>query len=153
MLPLLTPQPTIVKQCCPLGELETVASLCLKAGIACRVTGPAADRTVFVHAVQNSSNEHIEREPGAYGPVFIKVSGKTSCRRALKALGFLAYVVFDYAARESLRGLPEARSALPVGRPRKAHPLSGAERQRRFRGKAFQATPARRSLSFGPSPG
>ena len=53
--------------------------------------------------------------------------------RAILALGILTYAVFDYAARESMRGQPEARMAFPVGRPRKAHPLSGAERQRRWR--------------------
>ena len=135
MLPIIMPDAQIVKRCSRRGSRETVTSLCLKAGIACRVTGPAADRKVWVLATQGSLPEHIEREPGAYGPVFIKVAGKTIRRRSFKALGFLAYVVFDYASRESLRGLPEARMVGPVGRPRQAHSLSGAERQRRFRNK------------------
>ena len=46
---------------------------------------------------------------------------------------FQIYAVLDYAARESMRGRPEARLSPPSGRPRKGHPLSGAERMRLWR--------------------
>jgi hypothetical protein len=130
MLPIVMPKATIVKRSRRSGKRHTVVSLCREAGVECRVTGPAANRTVYVDL---SSEPYVEREPGPFGAVAVGVQGKSSREQALLALGYLAYVVFDYAARESLCGRPEAAMSLPVGRPRKARALSGAERQKRWR--------------------
>jgi hypothetical protein len=132
MLPIIMPQEMIVEKA-PRGHRWTVKSLCRAADIECRVTGPAAGRRVHL---RRSKSLDIFREPGSLGLVSVGVPGGSKKDRAVLALGLLAYVVFDYAARESMSGRPEARFALPVGRPRKARPLSGAERQRRWRGKS-----------------
>ena len=107
----------------------TIHSLCQAAGIECCVTGPAAERKVYLHP----GNLDVTREPGPYGNVSIGIPQDGKRSRAILALGILAYAVFDYASRESMRGRPEARMAFPPGRPRKPHPLSGVERQRRWR--------------------
>jgi hypothetical protein len=126
------PEVEIVKRV-PRGRKLTIEKLCLAAGIECRVTGQAADRVIYL---SQTSRLRASREPGPFGPVAVGVAGGNERRRAVLALGVLAYAVFDYAARESMRGRPEARFALPVGRPRKARPLSGAERQRRWRSRS-----------------
>jgi hypothetical protein len=131
MLPAIFPEVKIAKADRG-GRAMTVSSLCDEAQIPCRVTGPAADRVVYLR--QTAALE-ASREPGAFGVVSIGVPAGKEQRRAVLALGILAYAVFDYTARESMRGRPEAQLARPVGRPRKAVPLSGAERQRRWRSK------------------
>jgi hypothetical protein len=128
MLPASYPRVQIAARA-PAGQATTVRALCLLAGIECRVTGPAALRPV---RLGHASALTAVREPGPAGVVWIGAPQMARRRRALHALGLLAYAVFDYAARESLRGLPEARPAA-AGRPRKARVLSGAERQRRWR--------------------
>ena len=139
MLPVVFPKVEIVKRV-PRGHRWTVRTLCRTAGIACRVTGPSAERRVYTSKIQPGAQEgRAFREPGSLGPVSIELKPGKEADLALLALGILAYSAFDYAARESLRGLPEARPALPLGRPRKARPLSGAERQRRWRLKAQTA--------------
>jgi hypothetical protein len=129
MLPAIFPKVMIVKRVIR-GRLMTVRSLCQAAGIECRVTGPAAGRRVYLHMADKLE---ASREPGPSGRVSVGLPGGSKKDRAILALGVLAYAVFDYAARESMRGRPESRLSLPLGRPRKAHPLSGAERQRRWR--------------------
>ena len=128
MLPAILPRVTIVEKV-RRGPATTVRILCGLAGIECRVTGPSACRRVYLREGEVS----VAREPGQLGSVAICVPEKSEKDRAILALGILAYAVFDYAARESMRGRPEAACSLPVGRPRKARPLSGAERQRRWR--------------------
>ena len=128
MLPAFMPKVQIRPEV-PRGRLMTIHSLCQEAGIECRVTGPAVERRVHLRL----GSLGVAREPGPYGDVSIDLPPGEKRRRAILALGILAYAVFDYAARESMRGRPEARMAFPPGRPRKAHPLSGAERQRRWR--------------------
>ena len=128
MLPAIFPEVAIVKKI-PGGRRSTVSSLCRAAGIECHVTGPAAERKIYLHSGQLD----VAREPGSLGSVSIGLPGGSRKDQAILALGILAYAVLDYAARESMRGLPEARLSLPPGRPRKAHPLSGAERMRRWR--------------------
>jgi hypothetical protein len=109
---------------------STVRSLCRDAGIECRVTGPSTERKIYLC----DGLLDVVREPGSLGAVSIRLPcSDDKKKRAILALGILAYAVFDYVARESMRGRPEARQSLPLGRPRKAHPLSGAERQRRWR--------------------
>lgn len=105
-------------------------SLCREAGIECRVTGPAALRKIYL---RESRTLDVCREPGSLGAVSVGVPAGRKMDRAALALGLLAYVVFDYAARESMRGRPESRLSPPLGRPRVARPLSGAERQGRWR--------------------
>ena len=128
MLPAIFPDVQIVKRI-PNGSETTVSSLCEEAGIECRVTGPSAGRKIYLRNDRMS----VSREPGSSGPVAIGIPDGGRKERAILALGILAYAVFDYAARESMRGRPEARMSLPPGRPRKPHPLSGAERTRRWR--------------------
>ena len=135
MLPVLFPSVGITKNIRK-GQKSTVRTLCLEAGIECKVTGAAAEREVYLHV---SPKLEAMREPGAYGRVSIGSPEKDVRKRAIVALGILAYSVFDYASRESLRGRPEVRCALPVGRPRKSKPLRGAERQRRWRNRKKQA--------------
>jgi hypothetical protein len=128
MLPAIFPDVQIVKSL-PAGRETTVTSLCEEAGIECRVTGPSAGRKIYLRSDLLS----ISREPGPSGSVAIGIPDGDRRERAILALGILAYAVFDYASRESMRGRPEARMSLPPGRPRKPHPLSGAERMRRWR--------------------
>ena len=128
MLPAIFPDVEIVKRI-PTGRETTVTSLCEEAGIECRVTGPSAGRKIYLRSDLLS----VSREPGPSGSVAIGIPDGDRRARAILALGILAYAVFDYAARESMRGRPEAKMSLPPGRPRKPHPLSGAERMRRWR--------------------
>lgn len=137
MLPAIFPEVAIVKKV-PGGRRSTVSSLCRTAGIECYVTGPAAERTVYLHP---RSQLDAVREPGSLGSVSIGLPRGSRKDQAILALGILAYAVLDYAARESMRGIPEARLSLPPGRPRKAHPLSGAERMRRWRNTHCSAAP------------
>jgi len=130
MLPALLPQAQIVKRVSRRGRGLTVGALCREAGIECRVTGPGAGRKVYV---RRSSEPRVEREPGTLGTVAMSLNARDEKSRAVLALGILAYVVFDYVARESVRGLPEMKTAPPRGRPPKPRVLSGAERQRRWR--------------------
>lgn len=126
------PRVRVVRRIDPRGvRSTTVGALCRVAGVECDVTGPATEREVYVYRASKLS---VSREPGVMGAVAVGVAELGEKDRAVLALGVLAYAVFDYVARESMRGVPEARMSSPVGRPRKAHPLSGAERQRKWRG-------------------
>lgn len=129
MLPAIFPKILIVKKA-PRGRSETIQSLCDQAKIECKVIGQAIDRKVYLNT---GDNMKIFREPGSYGAVSLVLPRKSQVETAELALGILAYAVFDYAARESMRGQPASRSSRPLGRPKKARPLSGAERQRRWR--------------------
>lgn len=115
----------------PAGEKITLSSLCDLAEVACRVSGISAERSIFVAAAPEM---RIIRQPGALSAVWLGVPPGTGKRRALLALGMLAYGEHDYGARETLRGLPESQASAGPGRPRSRKPLTGAERQRRHRG-------------------
>jgi hypothetical protein len=130
MLPALLPQAQIVRRALRQGRRLTVEALCRELAIECRVTGPCIKRKVYV---RQASELVVEREPGAMGTVSMGLNRSGKKDQAVLALGILAYVVFDYVARESVRGLPEMKTSPPVGRPRKTRILSGAERQRRWR--------------------
>ena len=130
MLPAILPKVKIVK-CSSIGEtILTISELFDVAEIECRVTGPSTERKVCLMV---GDQIEITREPGPMGMVSLTLPPSNDKTRAVLALGVLAYAVFDYVARESMKGHPLAKSALPHGRPRKVHPLSGAERQRRWR--------------------
>ena len=122
-----TPEPSLRL---PAGEKTTLSKLCDLAGIECRVSGISAERQIFV---TESSEMRIVKRPGALSDVWLGVPLGTEKRRALLALGMLAYGEHDYGARETLRGLPESRASAGPGRPRSRRPLTGAERQRRHR--------------------
>lgn len=130
MLPAFLPQAQIVKRVSRRGRRLTVGALCREAGIECRVTGPSAGRKIYV---RQSSELCVEREPGTLGAVAMSLDEQDEKALAVLALGILAYVVFDYVARESVRGLPEMKTAPPRGRPPKSRVLNSAERQRRWR--------------------
>ena len=116
----------------PQGERLTVEALCERAAIPCRVSGPPARRWVRL----GEGRLAAIRQPGAYGEVWLAVpKAVTPRRRALLALGLMAYSVFDYTARECLYGRPEADYSRGPGRPATGSPLTNAERQRRFREK------------------
>lgn len=132
MLPAVLPKVRIVKRVSR-GRQLTVGLLCRAAGIECKVTGPAVGRRIYLY---RSGEIDVAREPGSFGAVAVGLPEGNDRDCAVLALGLLAYSVFDYVARESMRGRPEARFSLSVGRPRKARPLSGAERQRRWRERA-----------------
>ena len=129
MIPMILPKVKIVAKI-PRGARFTVKSLCRDAGIECKVTGSSALREI--HLLTTSELE-ASREPGPSGSVAVGLPAGSLADRAVLALGVLAYAVLDYASRESVRGLPIMRSSPPRGRPRKAHALSGTERQRRWR--------------------
>ena len=128
MLPAVLPKVLIMKKVAR-GHKTSVRQLCSDAGIECRVTGPSAERTVYLCKGKPSA----ARESGSMGAVSICHPSVNAKARAIFALGVLAYSAFDYASRESMRGVPESKMSLPLGRPRLAHPLTGAERQRKWR--------------------
>ena len=130
MLPAILPNVKIVKWSSVNGPIYTIGELCYRAEIECRVTGYSTERRVCLQA---GDQLEITRQPGPMGLVTLTLPPGDDKTRAGLALGVLAYAVFDYVARESMRGRPESQSTLPLGRPRKAHPLTGAERQRRWR--------------------
>lgn len=129
MLPGFFPKVKIVAEVSA-GRRHTVGSLCELAGIECRVTGSSTERVVFL---RDAASLDTYREPGPMGSVSIEIPKGDERKRAILALGVLAYSVFDYAARESMRGRPESRTSPPLGRPKKTRTLSGAERTRRWR--------------------
>ena len=120
----------------PAGRPVSIADLCHEAGVKCRVTGVAARRPV---RVATAPSMRAVRRPGTLSEVYVGVPKCSPSRGALLALGLLAYSAFDYAARETLRGLPEAAAVSSPGRPLSPRPLSGAERQRRYRAKSVRA--------------
>jgi len=129
MIPAMFP-PASIAVTIPRGQTHTIETLCRQAGIECRVTGPSASRVIYL---RRTPRLEIHRKPGLMGPVSVGSPEKKPRERAVLALAVLAYVVFDYAARESVRGWSEMRVSLPLGRPRSPRPMTGAERQRRWR--------------------
>lgn len=130
-MPLPVHWPTAeVAPALPAGSRVTVAALCRRAGIPCHVTGPPARRPVRLAV---SKLLRAVRLPGPFGEVWLGVPRGARRRVALVALGMLAYGVFDYTARESLRGVAAGRPGPGRGRPRTGRALSNAERQRRYR--------------------
>ena len=109
MLPAIFPMVTILPKA-PRGTETTVRSLCEKAGLECRVTGPSAERKIYLLTTPDLK---VSREPGSLGTVSIGIPKKDRKKQAILALGILAYAVFDYAARESLRNRPEAILTVP----------------------------------------
>jgi hypothetical protein len=138
MIPVFLPNPTIMTKV-SVGTSVSVKGLCHQAGIECRVTGPSADRLVFLH---DANEIEVTREPGNMGRVSIGLPRTDHHRQAVLALGVLAYSVFDYAARESVRGWDEMRPAPPHVRPKIPKPKTNAEsrRARRSRKRCVAAT-------------
>jgi hypothetical protein len=130
-IPVFIPQP-LVALTLPDGEDVTFCLLCELAGVRSRVTGLSTGRPLRISPAANLSAVKL---PGALSPVWLGVPAGTPRRRALLALGLLAYGVFDYAARETLRGLQVSRACADPGRPSSGRALSPAERQRRHRQK------------------
>ena len=130
-LPVFFPVPEIALEL-PEGDPVTLSSLCEAAGVSCRVTGLSAGRHLKIAACPRM---RVVRAPGTMSAVWLGIPPASPRRRALLALGILAYSVFDYGARETLRGLPESRAAAGPGRPRVGRPATPAERQRERRKK------------------
>jgi len=130
-LPAFIPQPQ-VSLALPEGADVTLGELCAAAGVRCRVTGISASRPLKIAPARELS---AVRLPGQLSPVWLGVPDGPPERRAMLALGLLAYGVFDYAARETLRGIPKSRAVAEPGRPRTGRALTSAERQRRHRGR------------------
>ena len=114
----------------PPGERLMLRALCERAGIPCRVSGPPVNRRV---RLAPGPTLRALRMPGPLAEVWLCVPRGSRRRRALLALGLLAYAVFDYGARESLRGIAQARATAGPGRPGSGKALTSAERQRRYR--------------------
>ncbi len=114
----------------PRGERLTLRKLCTLAGVECRVTGFTADRRV---RWAPSPDLRAVRAPGPMGEVWLGVPGGHPRRRALRALGLLAYGALDYGARETLRGLTVATPSPGPGRPPTGLAMTAAQRQRRYR--------------------
>lgn len=72
------------------------------------------------------------RGPGPLSEVWLGIPPGRPARRALVALGLLAFGVFDYGARECLRGLDVAKATPGAGRPRTGRALSAAQKQRSY---------------------
>lgn len=130
-LPVFFPSPEISLRL-PEGVPTTLPDLCRAAGVSCRVSGLSTRRFL---AMATTPRMRVVRMPGSLSDVWMGIPPGTPRRRALLALGMLAYSVFDYGARETLRGLPESRATVGPGRPRSARSLTPAERQRRRREK------------------
>lgn len=128
-IPLFIPRPSIALAL-PAGDDVTLDELCDLAGVRCKVSGLSARRPLTMALAKEMCSVKL---PGSLSPVWLGIPKGTPKRRALLALGALAYGVFDYAARETLRGLPESRPTRGPGRPRSKKAMSGAERQRRYR--------------------
>jgi hypothetical protein len=134
-LPISFPTPRIALKL-PAGRRVTFASLCHLAKVRCRVTGLSAQRPILIGKSPRISSV---RKPGTFGEIWIGVPPwKKPARRALEALGLLAFGAFDYAARETLKDLDIAKPVRAVGRPRSKNTLSNAERQHRHRKKLLQ---------------
>jgi len=112
----------------PPGRRTSLAKLCQQAGIPMRVTGLGAHREIFI---ADSPEPRIMRKPGTFGDVWMGLPPANDKKRAEMALCLLAYAAFDYAARECVRGHVSFSGGR--GRPRRGHPMSAAERQRRSR--------------------
>ncbi len=128
-LPVYFPTADVVAVLPP-GEYLTLRDLCERAGILCRVSGPPAQRRV---RLCEAATLRALRKPGPLADVWLSVPRGHRKKQALLALGLLAYGVFDYGARESLRGLQEAHPTPGPGRPASGKALSPVERQRRHR--------------------
>jgi hypothetical protein len=129
-LPVSFPQAEICLKL-PVGKKLTLESLCEKAGVICRVIGAPAQRLI---RLGKSPSIKAVRKPGPFGEIWVGVPAQYPLKkRALHALGMLAFGAFDYGARETLRGLDIAKPNRSRGRPRTGKALSPAERQRRLR--------------------
>jgi hypothetical protein len=126
-LPVYLP-PCEISLSLPPGKKVTLRYLCQVAKIPCMVSG--LEREI---SIAERSSMRVVRQPGALAPVWLGVPRGSLQRRALLALGLLAYSAFDYGARECVKGRPETRVAQGRGRPPSGRPLSNAERQKRFR--------------------
>lgn len=128
-LPVFFP-PAEISLALPEGQRTTLAALCHSAGIDCRVTGLSASRPLLV---AQASAMRAVRGPGPLSEVWLGIPAGKPARRSLVALGLLAFGVFDYGARECLRGLDVAKASAGPGRPRTGRAMSAAEKQRRYR--------------------
>ncbi len=128
-LPVFFP-PSEYASVLPRGQRMTLRDLCARAGVRCRVTGPPAQRPL---RLARSGHLRALCTPGPLSEVWLAVPAGNARSRALLALGLLAYGVFDYGARESLRGLDVSRPSPGPGRPSTGTALSSTERQRRYR--------------------
>jgi hypothetical protein len=125
--PVFFPIPEISLQLPP-GSRTSLAELCAAAGVPLRVTGLGARRKI---AVARSPVLRCVRMPGTMGDVWIGLPPSSAKAKAESALCVLAYAVFDYAARETVRGI--VRTTVGRGRPRRGLPATAAERKRRSR--------------------
>lgn len=112
----------------PRGRCIPLRTLCERAGVTCRVTGPPAERLVILG---RSPQIRAICLPGPLSAVWLGIPTGSRQDCALLALGLMAYGLMDYGARECLRGKACARPG--PGRPRAGKALSAAERQRNYR--------------------
>ena len=128
-IPLFFPPATFVPQLL-LSTPVSIKALCELAGIECRASGAWTGREI---ETIEGGKLRVTAEPGDWGRVRIEIPKGDPQKQALLALAVLAYGMHDLVAKQSLLGNKLISVAPPRGRPRKARPLSGSERQRRFR--------------------
>jgi len=128
--PLFFPSPRY-RRSLPTAGAVSVRELCALAGVPCRASGGWTERPVVVVRADAYA---IEAQPGGWGAVRILVPrslGRGEVHR--HALAALAFGLMDPVARQSIRGQPWARPAMPRGRPATGTARSSRERQRTFR--------------------
>jgi hypothetical protein len=129
-IPLFFPPVRYVPRLALTSRATTLRALCASAGVACKASGPWTERVVDV--LPGKALEMVA-EPGDGAPVQIAVPPGNGRQRARLALAAMAYGLHDLVARQSIRGEPWTRIALPRGRIPSGTALSARERQRRFR--------------------
>lgn len=136
-IPFLLPIPTIVSfQLAVDGELLPLATLCERAGVACRASGAWIERKVRLITESDRNEISVQKEAGDWGEVRIFMPPQKNKQDAYRlALSVMAYSVFDYVARESIRHAEWRKIPSPKGRVKNSlkAPLTNAERQRLHR--------------------
>jgi len=136
-MPLFFPIPTRVRSVAESTHAGTTLSLydlCEQAQVPCKATGTWTMRNVTVHTPEKSGvAPSIVCEPGSQGSVVITTPANLNPKDASRyALAAMAYGLFDFVARESVRGCSWARPTLPAGRKRSGTAKSNSVRQREF---------------------
>lgn len=138
-IPLFFPPPRF-KRSLPVTGAVSLRALCALAGVPCRASGDWTERSIVLERSENCS---IEAEPGGWGTVRIAVPKHLKPLAAHRyALAALAFSLMDLVARESIRGQAWSRPAVPRGRPPTGMAQSNRERQRAYRRRLTNGSPA-----------
>lgn len=138
-IPLFLPLPEYVPRL-KLKTAVTLRQLCQLANVPLRASGPWTERQL---EILTASKQRVLAEPGEFGKVKLYLKAGSKAERAQLALGILAYVLHDLAAKESIRGISWSRIPLRSGRPRSGKALLNKERQQRFRARQARGADSR----------